>query len=1112
STEVNPADLQIKFAVVMYGGGSLAIYINGVAQELLKLVQATESNAPNLATTTRIYRKIAFLLADENKQRELAELEEAIVSLKDDIAGANEGENKRMLQRTLEENLRKLKDFDDSLKRQAESFVKPRVRFVIDVLTGSSAGGINAVYLSKALVNGVDNIEQLRKLWIEQGDFAKLLNDKKSVLDNQLQPPIEPVSLLNSQRMYLELLRALDGMEDQANIGNRLVEQLDLYVTYTDFKGLPLPMPLADKTVLERRHKQVFNFRYNGSININDFTKENNPFLAFAARSTSAFPLAFEPSRLTDIDEVIDSSLPQYAMGKSDNEAWGKYFRELTDENGEKVIWKNRSFVDGGALDNKPFGYAIDKLVQRPSEGIVRRKLLYIEPSPEEFMPEKDKFEKPDAIQNLLGQGVNLPRYETIREDLLRVLSRNHLIRRVKRLTSDVERDFENHSEMLQPLPENLDWSDIGLNEIVRYKGMAFLLYYRLRVSSVTDEIARLATSYFRIDPESDYFKILRCLIRIWRDEDYRENKEKAQDKTLNQFLYLYDVDYRFRRLQFIMQKAENLLRCKDEIFKQLTEISFTDSGENIKRERAVENARKAETGVVSTTAALQKALPDSNRKEFVEYLKKNRDKFVEEVKNVQSQVNKIYLQLRRENEFLLTGLNNPKLAKGLLKEKEYEEYNPRLENFIDGLRGVEEQLRQLEADKQGLGVKIESLKEAEQKNLSLAAFNRITGEMKRSFSGDGINGNKNCGDNNEIDCIVSLKDAYGEEALYGISKNLKAAADSLSEFYNTEGSFLRAAAADMKELLGIEEKKNGDSTALAEKAEEPFQPENYIGKFIREYLKNYYLLFDSYDQISFPIFFETPVGEAVEVDVIRISSRDADSLINEEDKNEERRKLAGNTLFNFGAFLDRKWRLNDIMWGRLDGAERLIETLLPGEGYAAYREILIQEANLIILNEMLLSVNSDEFQGIVVNALTLAGTEAITKKAVDKLVLGLTANKIQTGINTALISSLEEENICDEIKARYEVNRQLEPKPTLQMVSRATQVIGKVFERIAEKQAQAGNRVSWIARLGQIFLGLTTVAVPNSFANLLFVYWLYVIYMFEVFLIIGGLIFNSSE
>lgn len=32
---------EIRFAVVIYGGISLAIYMNGVAQELLKLVYAT---------------------------------------------------------------------------------------------------------------------------------------------------------------------------------------------------------------------------------------------------------------------------------------------------------------------------------------------------------------------------------------------------------------------------------------------------------------------------------------------------------------------------------------------------------------------------------------------------------------------------------------------------------------------------------------------------------------------------------------------------------------------------------------------------------------------------------------------------------------------------------------------------------------------------------------------------------------------------------------------------------------------------------------------------------------------------------------------------------------
>src|SRR5215213_3009899 len=41
---------EVRFAVVMYGGVSLAIYINGVAQEMLRWVRSTaRSSNPNVA-------------------------------------------------------------------------------------------------------------------------------------------------------------------------------------------------------------------------------------------------------------------------------------------------------------------------------------------------------------------------------------------------------------------------------------------------------------------------------------------------------------------------------------------------------------------------------------------------------------------------------------------------------------------------------------------------------------------------------------------------------------------------------------------------------------------------------------------------------------------------------------------------------------------------------------------------------------------------------------------------------------------------------------------------------------------------------------------------------
>ena len=66
ATDESDYKQEVRFAVVMYGGVSLAIYINGVAQELLKLVRSTAQNSGKpLTGTERIYRQVGFLLASE---------------------------------------------------------------------------------------------------------------------------------------------------------------------------------------------------------------------------------------------------------------------------------------------------------------------------------------------------------------------------------------------------------------------------------------------------------------------------------------------------------------------------------------------------------------------------------------------------------------------------------------------------------------------------------------------------------------------------------------------------------------------------------------------------------------------------------------------------------------------------------------------------------------------------------------------------------------------------------------------------------------------------------------------------------------------------------------
>src|SRR5688500_16122995 len=65
---------EIRLAVVMYGGVSLAIYINGVAQELLGLVRSTARTAADPLATSSLLHPSADLRGAEPVYRQIATL------------------------------------------------------------------------------------------------------------------------------------------------------------------------------------------------------------------------------------------------------------------------------------------------------------------------------------------------------------------------------------------------------------------------------------------------------------------------------------------------------------------------------------------------------------------------------------------------------------------------------------------------------------------------------------------------------------------------------------------------------------------------------------------------------------------------------------------------------------------------------------------------------------------------------------------------------------------------------------------------------------------------------------------------------------------------------
>ena len=267
-----PLNLQreVRFGAVLYGGVSLCVYMNGIAQELLHLVKSTapsrdDPSQPFLAnptSTQAVYRRLGQFLACPGDPVDLS----AITP-------------------------------DTPI----------HTRFLIDTIAGTTAGGINGVFLAKALALEGD-LTSLKELWKDEGDISKLINDKGSMVDDlksfELQDP--PASLLNSQRMYVELLKALRDLDPQpAPLTNAsaLVDELSLHITATDLRGLVLPIQLADGQIFERRHRANFHFLHSPLTSTYHFTSEFTPFLAFAARCTSSFPVAFEPMQFAVIDE-----------------------------------------------------------------------------------------------------------------------------------------------------------------------------------------------------------------------------------------------------------------------------------------------------------------------------------------------------------------------------------------------------------------------------------------------------------------------------------------------------------------------------------------------------------------------------------------------------------------------------------------------------------------------------------------------------------------------------------------------------------------------------------------------------------------------------------------
>lgn len=279
---------EVRLAVVMYGGVSLAIYINGVSQELFQLSLATATQEDGTGTSRAAKQPLKAddeLTGAAATYRLLARLHSLpaaeTIELERKLAASGPGGDP---QQRLEEIASSLRDR------------RIGVKFVIDTLCGTSAGGINTLYLGKALACNADP-GALKQLSIKEADIRELINDRHG--RGLLNTPSPPRSLLNGKRMYVKLLEALKsvGRTGDTSRPSGHVTELDMTLTTTDVRGVPVELKLSDGYTTERRLKDSFTFRYReygadkgtpSGGNQNDFEAKNDPLMAFAARCTSS--------------------------------------------------------------------------------------------------------------------------------------------------------------------------------------------------------------------------------------------------------------------------------------------------------------------------------------------------------------------------------------------------------------------------------------------------------------------------------------------------------------------------------------------------------------------------------------------------------------------------------------------------------------------------------------------------------------------------------------------------------------------------------------------------------------------------------------------------------
>ncbi|WP_226700832.1 patatin-like protein [Qipengyuania gaetbuli] len=536
---------ELRIALVCYGGVSLAVYMHGVTRELWHLARASRDYHSGAAPRSGVDGVYTELLAAIEEKHAL------------------------------------------------------RLRVVPDIMSGASAGGINAVFLAQAIYSG-QSLEPLTDLWLEVAD-VDILTDPDAKLrwrggkiwaqpvasfilsrpGTELAEQVAPETRVEVRRKVSHLIRGRWFEPPFSGLGfSKLLERaftamaaapheapllppghpLDLFVTTTDFHGYRELLRLNSPAVVEdTEHRLPIALRAKTPLE-GGHDLANPLELVFAARATASFPGAFPPLRVKEID-LLAAETGRHWPGKAD------FLDRIMPVHVMRGETQNVSLIDGSVLVNKPFAGAMTALRGRPAQREVDRRFVYVDPRPEGLNPRDERLARDVGFFSaIFGSLSTIPREQPIRDNLEQLQEQSREAERLGRIVAalrpevdaTVERLFGRTLFLDRPTPKRLKaWRQKAQQAAAQQAGYAFHSYAQAKFSGIVTRLARLA---YEAAPSLHLPDPL-AVEEVLREELGRRGLVKLSEGTSGAtpeaigFFREHDIGFRVRRLRLLARR-----------------------------------------------------------------------------------------------------------------------------------------------------------------------------------------------------------------------------------------------------------------------------------------------------------------------------------------------------------------------------------------------------------------------------------------------------------------------------------------------------------------------------------------------------------------------------